>query len=316
VSRIVSPFGLGCCTTDRRQTARPGSPFVRLLVRRPAVYRKDVLVPPTIVLIHGLWLTPRSWEGWKARFEERGHEVLAPAWPRMEGEVEALRRDPSILNGLGIAEVVEHYDRIIRDLDTPPVIMGHSTGGLVTELLLDRGLGAAGACLSPAPVKGVLRLPPALLRTVFPGLRNPANRKKTIALTPKQFRRGFTNTMSDEAAQAAYERYAVAAPGRVVFQAAFANLNPRAVTKVDFHKDDRPPLLVMGNDQDHTIPASVSREAAKRLGKSRAVVDYKEFVGRPHFPAAPGWEAVADYALDWANSHVGAPAKARERARV
>src|SRR3954463_14546342 len=262
-----------------------------------------------IVLIHGLWLTSRSWEGWKQRFEQRGHEVLVPAWPRMEREVEALRRDPSVMNGLGLAEVIEHYARIVRRLDPPPIIMGHSTGGLLTEMLLDRGLGAAGVTLSPAPVKGVLRLPPALLRSVFPGLRNPANRKRTIPLTPKQFHFSFTNTMNHADAQAAYERYYVPAPGRVVFQAAFANLNPHAVTKVDFHKDDRPPLLVLGNDQDHTIPASVSREAATRLGKSEAVVDYKEFAGRPHFPAAPGWEAVADYALDWSNRHVAAPAE-------
>ena len=114
--------------------------------------------------------------------------------------------------------------------------------------------------------------------------------------------------MDDAAAEAAYERYYVPAPGRVIFQGAFANLNPHAVTKVDFHKDDRAPLLVMGNDQDQTIPASVSREAAKRLGKSKAVVDYKEFAGRPHFPAAPGWEAVADYALDWASRHADVPA--------
>jgi pimeloyl-ACP methyl ester carboxylesterase len=271
---------------------------------------------PTIVLIHGLWLTPRSWEGWKARFEQRGHEVLAPAWPRMDGEVEALRRDPSVMNGLGLAEVVDHYDRIIRGLGTPPVIMGHSTGGLVTELLLDRGLGAAGVGLSPAPVKGVLRAPPPLLRTVFPALRNPSNKNKTVPMTPKQFRRGFTNTMNDADAEAAYARYYVPAPGRVVFQAALANLNPRAVTQVDFHKDDRPPLLVIGNDQDHTIPASVSREAAQRLGKSKAVVDYKEFSGRPHFPAAPGWEAVADYALEWAHRHTAAPARMEEPATV
>jgi pimeloyl-ACP methyl ester carboxylesterase len=133
-----------------------------------------VRTTPPIVLIHGLWLTPRSWEGWKARFEQRGHEVLTPAWPRMEREVEALRRDPSVMNGLGLAEVIDHYERIIRGLDTPPVIMGHSTGGLLTELLLDRGLGAAGVTLSPAPVKGVLRLPPTVLRTVFPG---PATRR-------------------------------------------------------------------------------------------------------------------------------------------
>jgi pimeloyl-ACP methyl ester carboxylesterase len=139
--------------------------------------------------------------------------------------------------------------------------------------------------ISPAPVKGVLRLPPAELRTVFPALRNPANRNKTIALTPKQFRFSFTNAMNDADAEAAYERYYVPGPARVLFQAGLANLNPHAVTKVDFHKDDRPPLLVIGNDQDHTVPASVSREAAKRLGKSKAVVDYKEFAGRNHFTA-------------------------------
>jgi pimeloyl-ACP methyl ester carboxylesterase len=265
---------------------------------------------PPIVLIHGLWLTPRSWEGWQARFEQRGHEVLAPAWPGMEGEVEALRRDPSVMDGLGVTEVVDHYDRIIRGLDAAPIIMGHSFGGLITELLLDRGLGAAGVAISPAPVKGVLRLPPAELRTVFPALRNPANRKKTVALTPKQFRFRFTNTMNDADAEAAYERYYVPGSGRVLFQAGFANVNPRAVTRADFHKDDRPPLLVIGNDQDHTVPASVSREAAKRLNKSKAVVEYKEFAGRPHFTAgAPGWEAVADYALDWAIRQAGAPAE-------
>ena len=269
-----------------------------------------------IVLIHGLWLTPRSWEGWKVRFEQRGHEVLAPAWPRMEREVEALRRDASVMNGLGVTEVVDHYERIIRGLETPPVIMGHSFGGLITELLLDRGLGAAGATLSPAPVKGVLGVPPALLRTVFPALRNPATRKRTYPLTPKQFHRGFTNTMNEADAEAAYTRYYVPAPGRVIFQAALANLNPHAVTKVDFHKDDRAPLLVIGNDRDQTIPASVSREAAKRHAKSKAVVEYKEFSGRPHFPSAPGWEAVADYALDWVNRHVGAPAETPEPARV
>ena len=259
---------------------------------------------PSIVLIHGLWLTPRSWEYWKARFEERGHDVLAPAWPRMEGEVEAIRRNPSVLNGLGVAEIVDHYARIIEGLPAPPVIMGHSFGGLVTELLLDRGLGVAGVAVSPAQVKGLLRLPPAQLRAVFPVLRNPANRNKTVALTPKQFHFNFTNTMSDQDARAVYERYQVPGPGRVLFQAAFANFNPRAVTKVDFQDDNRPSLLVVGNTEDHTVPASLSKEAARRLGKSRAEVDYKEYAGRPHFTAgAPGWESVADDVLEWANRH-------------
>jgi pimeloyl-ACP methyl ester carboxylesterase len=264
------------------------------------------MTAPSIVLVHGLWLTPRSWEGWKERFEARGHQVLAPAWPRMRGEVEDLRRDPSPLNGLGVTEIVGHYDGIVRGLDHPPVIMGHSFGGLVTERLLDRGLGAAGVAISPAPVRGVLRLPLPQLRSAFPVLANPANRNRTVELTRKQFHYAFTNTMSENEARAAYDRYEVPGPGRPVFQAAFANLNPRAATRVDFHKDDRPPLLVMGNDRDHTVPASVSKEAAKHLGKSKAVVEYREFAGRPHFTAgAPGWEEVADYALDWAMRHSG-----------
>ena len=261
-----------------------------------------------VVLVHGLWLTPRSWEGWKGRLEARGHPVLAPAWPRMPGEVEDVRRDPSALNGLGLAEIVDHYEAIVRGLDRSPVIMGHSLGGLVTELLLDRGLGAAGVAISPAPVRGVLRVPPAMLRAIFPVLGNPANRKRTVKLTLKQFHYVFTNTMTQDEAKAAYDRYHVPGPGRPIFQAAVANLNPRAGNTVDVHNSGRPPLLVIGNELDHIVPASVSKEAAKRLGKSKAVVDYKEFAGRPHFAGAPGWEAVADYALDWADRHTGATA--------
>lgn len=267
----------------------------------------EVSAPP-IVLVHGLWLTPRSWEGFEERFEARGRRVLAPAWPRMAGEVEDVRRDPSVLNGLGLTEIVDHYERIVRGLDRPPVIMGHSFGGLVTELLLDRGLGAAGVAISPAPVKGVLRLPLAQLRATLPVLGNPANRNRTVELTPKQFRYAFANTMAPYEAKALYDRYQVPGPGRLLFQAAVANLNPRAPNKADFHKDDRPPLLIIGCDQDHTVPASVSKEAATRLGKSKAVVDYEEFAGRPHFAGAPGWEAVADHALEWADRHTGATA--------
>jgi alpha-beta hydrolase superfamily lysophospholipase len=231
----------------------------------------------------------------------------------MQQEVEELRRDPSALNGLGVGEITDHYAEIIGTLDRPPIIMGHSFGGLVTELLLDRGLGSAGVAISPAPVKGVLRLPLAQLRSAFPALGNPANRKRTVELTPKQFHYAFTNTMSETEAEAAYDRYEVPGPARVLFQAAFANFNPNAPTRVDFHNDNRAPLLVIGNDQDHTVPASVSKEAAKRLGKSQATVDYKEFSGRPHFTAgAPGWEVVADYALKWATGHADATAKRKE----
>src|SRR5215813_9566762 len=151
---------------------------------------------PPIVLIHGLWLTPLSWEGWKARFEERGHQVLTPAWPRMDRDIEALRRDPSVLNGLGITEIVDHYDRIIRGLDAPPVIMGHSFGGLITELLLDRGLGASAVAISPAQIKGVYILPLAQVKVVSAVLKSPANRHQSQTLTPEEFHYGFTNTLT------------------------------------------------------------------------------------------------------------------------
>ena len=227
----------------------------------------------------------------------------------MQGEVEEIRRDPSPLNGLGRTEIVEHYSEFIRGLDRPPIIIGHSFGGLVTELVLDRGLGAAGVALSPAQVKGVLRLPFAQLRATFPVLGNPANRNRTVELTPAQFHYAFTNTMNSADAKAAYDRYEIPGPGRVLFQAGFANFNPHAASKIDFHNDSRPPLLIVGNGQDHTVPASVSKEAAKRLGKSKSVVEYAEYPGRPHFTAgAPGWEEVADHSLDWALRHTGAPA--------
>src|SRR3954447_16937281 len=145
----------------------------------------------TIVLVHGLWLTPLSWEGWKQRFESKGHSVLAPAWPGLEGTVEEVRQNTSKYERLGIKEITDSYDRIIRGLDAPPIIMGHSFGGLITQLLLDRGLGASAVAISPAQIKGVFGLPYSQAKVASVALRNPATRKKTVPMTPKQFRRGF-----------------------------------------------------------------------------------------------------------------------------
>jgi pimeloyl-ACP methyl ester carboxylesterase len=258
----------------------------------------------TIVLIHGLWLTPLGWEEWVDRYTKLGYQVLAPAWPGMEVGVEALNADPSVMNGLGVTEVADHYEQIIRGLDTTPIIMGHSFGGLVTEILLDRGLGSAGVAIHPAPAKGVLRLPASALKSGFPVLSNPANRSRTVALSPEQFHYSFTNTLGTKESRPVYDRYHVPAPGRPLFQAATANLNPNAATKVNFRNDQRAPLLLLAGSSDNTVPASMVREAHKRYGKSSALADYKEFPGRPHFTmGVPGWEEVADYALNWAAEH-------------
>jgi alpha-beta hydrolase superfamily lysophospholipase len=256
---------------------------------------------PSIVLVHGLWLTPRSWEHWVQRYSDAGHDVQAPAWPGMEVEVDALRKDPSVMNGLGVGEIADHYERLIRAMDSAPIIMGHSFGGAVTQILLDRGLGVAGVALHPAPVKGVLRLPFNALRASFPVLGNPANRKRTVMLTHDQWHFAFTNNLDEHDSRAAYERYAVPGPGRPLFQAASANLVPNAATKVNFRNAGRAPLLVVGCGHDHTVPESLAREAYTRQRKSGAVTELKIYPDRSHFTAGePGWEDVADHALEWA----------------
>lgn len=260
--------------------------------------------PDTIVLIHGLWMTPRSWENWVDRYTRAGYRVFTPAWPRMEGEVEALRQDSSGLAGLGVIEVADHYDRIIRAQEKPPIIMGHSFGGLVVQLLLDRGLGAAGVAIDSAQTKGVFRLPFAQLRSSLPGLGNPANVHRVVALTPKQFHYAFTNTLSRHESDAVYNRQHVPGPGRPLFQAGLANVNPRAATRVNYRNNERAPLLFIAGGVDHTAPAAVNKENAYRYRRSTAVTDYTEFPGRSHYTLGQdGWEEVADYALAWAARH-------------
>jgi pimeloyl-ACP methyl ester carboxylesterase len=265
----------------------------------------------TIVLIHGLWMTALSWEHWVERYEAAGHRVIARSWPGMEGDIEALRTDDSAIDHLGIEEIVDHYDAIIRALDEPPIIMGHSFGGAFTQVLLDRGLGSAGVAIDAAAVKGILALPFPQLRSGFPVLKNPANYGRAVMLSPEEFKYAFGNTLSDEASLAAYERYAVPGPGRVLFQGALANFNPHAATKVDFRKDDRAPLLLIAGGKDHTVPAIVDRQTAEHYQKSKAMTAYKEFPGRSHWTIAePGWEKVADYALNWALEHERPPVPA------
>ena len=254
----------------------------------------------TIVLIHGLWMTPRSWERWIERYEARGHRVLAPAWPGMDGTVEELNRDPAPMRGLDIRSIVDHYETIIRELDQPPIIIGHSFGGTFTQLLLDRGLGAAGVAVASAAVKGVLDLPLSTLRSASPVLRNPFNRRGATGLSPKQFHYAFANTLGREESDGIRDRYHVPAANLVLSQGALANLNPRAPTRVDFANENRAPLLFIAFGSDHVSPPSTVRANAAKYRKSGAITALAEFPDRPHFPGVPGWEEVADHALAWA----------------
>ena len=258
----------------------------------------------SIVLIHGLWMTSLSWENWIARYSARGYHVIAKSWPAMDVDIEELRRDPSPIATLGITEIVDHYERIIRSLDNPPYIIGHSFGGLITQILLDRGLGAAGVAIAPAPVKGILFLPFSTLKVSFPALSNPANRHRAVPLTPEQFHYAFTNNLTEEESLAVYQRYAVPGPDHILFQAAFANFNPHAATAVDFHNNHRAPLLLISGGSDHVSPASVVEANFKLYRHSTAVTEYKNYPGRTHYTLGQdGWEEVADYALSWAEAH-------------
>ncbi len=258
----------------------------------------------TIVLIHGLWLTPRSWEHFRMLYEQRGYRVLTPAWPRIHGEVEDIRRDPSGLAGLGVAEIADYYEQQIKSLDELPIIMGHSFGGLIVQILLDRGLGAAGVAIDPVAPKGVFRLPFSALKATSGVLHNPVNYRRVVPLTFGQFRYAFGNNVSEEQARKFYERYTIPGPGRPIFQVATANLNPVAATKVDYSNGSRAPLLLIAGSEDNQVPASMIRENFKRYADSIAITEFKEFPGRSHLLAIQdGWQEVAEYALSWAQTN-------------
>ena len=253
-----------------------------------------------MVLIHGAWLSARSWESFADYFGKRGFDVRIPEWPRKRGDVEELRGDAEELKGLGVNEIIEHYEELIGELDRPPVLVGHSYGGLFVELLLDRGHGRAGVAMSPAPPKGILRLPLATLKSASPALAHPSRWHGVVTLTPEEFTYSFVNTFSPEDAAAAYERYAVPETGQIFYEAGFANFHLHAPTEVHFKRADRAPLLIVGPEKDQTVPASLSKAQFKRYERSPAKTDYLELEGRPHlFMIGDGWEEAAAAINSW-----------------
>lgn len=261
--------------------------------------------PDTIVLVHGLWMTPRSWEDWVAHYEAKGFRVLAPAYPGFEVEVEALREDPGVIARLTVTETVDHLAAVVGSVATPPIIIGHSFGGTLTQLLLARGLGSVGVVVDSAPTEGVRVTPVSQARSLFPALKNPANRHRAVAFTPEEFHYAFTNTLSEEESLRVWERYAIAAPGYWVWEyGLFANVKPgHQDTWVDYAAD-RAPLLFVAGELDHIMPPSVNKRNAELYHRSPAVTEYRELPGRDHWTCgAPGWEDVADLALEWALDH-------------
>jgi pimeloyl-ACP methyl ester carboxylesterase len=259
--------------------------------------------PDTIVLVHGFWVTPRSWEDWIARYEQAGYRVLAPAYPGFEVEVEALNADPSPIEAVTVPQIVEHLESVVGALDRPPIIMGHSAGGVFTQILLDHGFGAAGVAINSAPTEGVAVVPLTQVKASFPVLKNPANRHKAVGLTFEQWQYAFTNTFSEERSRELYERYHIPASGSIFWGSALANIHPgKDDTYVDYHNDSRAPLLFISGTDDHLMPPKIQQSNARHY-KSDTITEIMTFEGPHLLPSKDGWEAVADYALDWAVRH-------------
>jgi alpha-beta hydrolase superfamily lysophospholipase len=252
----------------------------------------------TIVLINGLWMTALSWEYWIKHYSEKGYSVIAANWPGMEGDIQQLRRDPSSFATLGLSDVVDHYEQIICELESPPIIIGYGFGGLVTQILLDRGWGAAGVAIASAPVKGIARLPLSVLKLAFSVL-GKSHSNTTASLTAEQFHRALANSLTETESLEAFKRYSVPAPNRVLLQTAFANFSPHSATTVNFRNDTRAPLLLVAGGRDRVVPRSLVKANFELYRESKAETDYKEFPGQAHFALLQETK-VADYVLGWA----------------
>jgi non-heme chloroperoxidase len=253
-----------------------------------------------VVFIHGLWLLPSSWDRWATLFEEAGFTALTPGWPDDPETVEEANAHPEVFAKKTIGQVADHFSEIIAALDTKPAVIGHSFGGLLTQIIAGRGLSAVSVAIDPAPFQGVLPLPFSSLKSAFPVLGNPANRNRAVPLTYDQFRYGFANAVSEEEAQALYKEFAVPAPGAPLFQAATANFNPWSEAKVDTKNPERGPLLIISGEKDHTVPWAIANASYKQQEHNEGVTEIVEIKGRGHaLTIDSGWREVAETALSF-----------------
>jgi len=251
-----------------------------------------------VAFVHGLWLLPSSWDRWAALFEEAGFTAVSPGWPDDPETVEEAKAKPEVFAHKSVGQIADYVDGIIRRLEKRPVVIGHSFGGLLAQIIAGRGLATATVAIDPAPFRGVLPLPISALRSASPVLSNPANRNRAVPLTFEQFRYGFANAVDEKEAKELYETYSVPGSGVPIFQAASANLNPWTEAKVDTKNPERGPLLIIVGEQDHTVPPAIAKAAYKRQKGNDGVTEYVEIPGRGHALVIDhGWRDVAETAL-------------------
>jgi non-heme chloroperoxidase len=258
-----------------------------------------------VVFVHGLWLLPTSWDRWVTFFESNGFVGLTPGWPDDPETVAEANAHPDVMASKSVGQVADHFADVIGGLDRKPVIIGHSFGGLLTQILAGRGLAKASVAIDPAPFRGVLPLPISALRSAGPVLKNPRNVHRAIPLTYEQFRYGFANAVEEDEAKQLYETFAVPAPGEPLFQAAFANFNPWTEVKVDTKNPKRGPMLIVSGEKDHTVPHSIANASYKKQRKNKGVTEFVEIAGRGHaLTIDGGWQEVAQTALDFVKRFV------------
>ncbi|MEV4604151.1 alpha/beta fold hydrolase [Amycolatopsis sp. NPDC049253] len=253
-----------------------------------------------VVFVHGLWIHADAWESWAELYRAAGYEPIAPGWPGDSRTVAMTRQNPAALANRGIGEITESHLKVIAGLDAKPIVVGHSFGGLIAQKILASGHAAAAVAVDPGQIKGVKPLPFAQIRSAFPVLSKPGNKKRAVALTEKQFRYAFGNAIPKEESDALFARWAIPGPGRPLFEASAANFSKNSPAAVDTGKSDRGPLLVIGGGKDHTVPEVVAKAAYKLYAHSSAITDYQSFPDRGHSLVFDhGWREVADFTLAW-----------------
>ena len=258
-----------------------------------------------VVFVHGLWLLPSSWDRWVTVFEEAGFAAVSPGWPDDPETVEEAKAHPEVFAHKSIGQVADYQEAVIRRLEKKPAVIGHSFGGLLTQILAGRGVAAVSVAIDPAPFRGVLPLPISALRSASPVLENPANRNRAVPLTYEQFRYGFANAVSEKEAKELYETYSVPGSGTPIFQAATANLNPWTEAKVDTKNPDRGPLLIIDGEKDHTVPWAIANASFKRQQRNEGVTEIKKIPNRGHsLTIDSGWREVAETALEFVKRFV------------
>jgi pimeloyl-ACP methyl ester carboxylesterase len=258
-----------------------------------------------VVFIHGLWLLPSSWERWAGVFEEAGFTTLTPRWPDDPDTVQDAKAHPEVFAHKTVKQVADHFAELIGRLTKKPAVIGHSFGGLVTQIMAGRGLAAVSVAIDPAPFRGVLPLPISSLKSASPVLGNPANRNRAVPLTYEQFRFAFANAVSEDEAKELYETFAVPASGKPLFQAAAANLNPWTEAKVDTTNPERGPLLIIDGEKDHSVPWAIANASFKRQQRNKGVTGIVKIPDRGHsLTIDNGWREVADTALGFVKRFV------------